>query len=240
MLHRMTVAPATVPPPALAEMELFLGLSAEALADVAACARARHIGKDTVVFSQGAEAAACHALLDGRVRVTQSDEAGAALLVRFIGPGEMFGTVALFTDRQYPAEAVTVLDSIEVCWSEAALLGLIGRHPLIALNMVRIIGARLREVQERLREVAFQRVERRIAHALLRLAAHTGQPAEEPTTIAFPLTRRNVADMCGATLHTASRVLTAWEKAGLIATRRQRVTIRDLAGIQQVAEDSPH
>ncbi len=236
----MTAAPVTVSPSALAGMELFVGLPAAALAEVSARARVRRLARDTVVFLQGSAAAACHALLEGRVRVTQSDEAGAELLVRFIGPGEMFGTVALFTDRRYPAEAVTVLDSIEISWSEAALLELIGRHPLIALNMVRIIGTRLREVQERLREVAFQRVERRIAHALLRLAAGAGQAIDERTTIGFPLTRKDVADMCGATLHTASRVLTAWEKAGLVATQRQRVTIRDAEGLRQIAEDSPH
>jgi CRP-like cAMP-binding protein len=71
----------------------------------------------------------------------------------------MFGTVALFTDRRYPAEAITSLDATEVHWSESALLELIERHPRIALNLVRIVGERLREVQERLREVASQRVD---------------------------------------------------------------------------------
>src|SRR5690348_613733 len=100
--------------PVLARMELFEGLSPEALAEVAACARVRRLGRDTVVFSQGDIAAACHVLLEGRVRITQSDEEGAELLVRFIGPGEMFGTVALFTDRRYPAEAVTATDSVAI------------------------------------------------------------------------------------------------------------------------------
>ena len=150
----------------------------------------------------------------------------------------MFGTVALFTNGEYPAAAVTVIDSVEISWPEAALLELIALYPQIALNMVRVIGVRLREVQERLRELASQRVERRIAHALLRLAAQAGRPAGGRTTIDFPLTRKDLADMCGATLHTVSRIMTAWERSGLIASRRQRVSIHDPAAIQRIAEDA--
>lgn len=151
------------------------------------------------MFVQGEAAERCHALIQGRVRITQSDEEGAQLVVRFIGPAEMFGTVALFTDRKYPAEAVTVIDSIEISWTEAALRDLIGRHPKIALNIVTIIGARLREVQEWLREFATQRAECRIARVLLRLAAQAGRGASDEATIDFPLTRKDVAEMCGAT-----------------------------------------
>ena len=218
-------------------MELFEGLSPQALSEVAASSHVRRLGRDTVVFSQGDAATACHALLEGRVKITQSDADGSELLVRFIGPREMFGTVALFTDRRYPAEAIVVLDSTVISWSERVILRLIERYPPIAFNMVRVIGKRLREVQERLREVASQRVERRMAHALLRLAAVPRGHSKEPSAIDFPLTRKDVADMCGATLHTASRVLTAWEKAGLIASQRQRVTIRDREGLERIAED---
>lgn len=150
----------------LSGMALFKDLSAEGLADAATRGRVRNVARGAVIFSQGDDASACHALLEGRVRITQSNEDGAELLVRFIGPGEMFGTVGLFTDGRYPAEAVAVLDSIEIHWPEPVLSDLLARHPPIALNMVRIIGARLRDMQERLREVGLLRVERRIAHVL--------------------------------------------------------------------------
>ena len=224
-------------PEALAGMELFIGLAPPALAEVAARARLSHLAKNATVFEQGQLADRCHALINGRVRITQSDQDGAQLVVRFVGPGEMFGTVALFTDRAYPAEAVAVTDSIEISWTETALLDLIARHPQIAVNILKVVGARLREVQERLRELATQRVERRIAHVLLRLAARAGQMAGPGTLIDFPVTRKDVAEMCGATLHTVSRILTAWEKAGLLATDHRRITIRDPAALQRIAED---
>lgn len=226
-----------LPPDALAGMELFLGLPAPALADVAGCGRLRCLAKGAIVFAQGQAADRCHAVIEGRIRIAQSDQDGAQLLVRFVGPGEMFGAVALFTDRLYPAEASAVTDCVEISWTEQALLGLIDRHPRIAVNILKAVGARLREVQERLRELATQRVERRIAHVLLRLAAQAGQAEGAGTVIGFPLTRKDVAQMCGATLHTVSRTLTVWEKAGWLGTGRQRVTILKPDAIRRIAED---
>ena len=131
-------------------------------------------------------------------------------------------------------------DSIETSWTEAALFELIHAYPQIAINIVKIVGARLREVQERLRELATQRVERRLAHVLLRLAIQAGEDTSGGTTIDFPVTRKDVAAMCGATLYTASRILTGWEKAELITTSRRRVTIRNLAAIRRLAGDPQH
>src|SRR5690242_6575898 len=113
----------------IAGMDLFVGLSAPALDEVAARSRAQVLPHRTTLFAQGAPADRCHALLVGRVRIAQSGEEGGQLIVRFVGPGELFGTVALFTDRHYPAEATTVIDSVEISWTEEELRELLHRHP---------------------------------------------------------------------------------------------------------------
>lgn len=223
----------------IAGMEPFRGLSGCALDEVAARARVQVLPRGTILFAQGAPAERCHALLAGRVRIAQSGEEGGQLIVRFVGPGEMFGTVALFTDRHYPAEATTVIDSVEISWTEEELLELLRRHPQIALNLVKIVGGRLREAQERLRELATQRVEQRIAHALLRLANCDAPAAGKSRAIDYPLTRQDIADMCGATLHTASRVVKAWERAGYVTSNRKALRIVDVAEILRIAGASP-
>lgn len=236
-LRHMSRAIEAPNPHDLSSVELFSGLPTSALAEVASRARLRRLAKGTRVFAQAEIAERCHTLLRGRIRITQSDEDGEQLVVRFIGPGETFGTVPLFTDHAYPAEARAMVDSIEASWSEADLRDLIGRYPHIALNITRIIGSRLQEAQERLRELATQRVHRRIAHALVRLAVQAAADKGGRSTVDFPLSRKDLAEMCGATLHTASRVLTVWEKAGLISSTRQHITIRKLADIRRIADD---
>ena len=89
-----------------------------------------------------------------------------------------------------------------------------------------------------MRELATQRAERRVAHAVLRLARQAGRSTIDGTAIEFPLRRKDVADISGTTLHTASRILTAWEKAGLLVTHNQRLTVRQPAELFQIAEDA--
>lgn len=222
---------------ALAAIELFYGLPSPTLETVAASARVRRLPKDLRIFSQGDGEVRAHAVIEGGVRITQSGSDGAQIVIRFIGPGEMFGTVSLFTDGRYPADAVTLLETLEASWSEAQLLELIHRHPQIGINAIRIIGRRLQEVQDRVRELATQRAERRVAHAVLRIAHQAGHSTIEGTAIEFPLRRKDLADIAGTTLYTASRILTAWEKAGFLATRNRRLTIRHPSEIVRIAED---
>jgi CRP-like cAMP-binding protein len=226
------------PPEALENSELFGGLPASGVAEAIACGRVQTFHKGTTIFIQGAPAERAHIVLAGRVRIQQTDEEGAQMVVRFIGPGQTFGTVGMFTNRLYPGDAIAVTDSSEMSWSEQALLALMAHYPPIGMNLIRTIGRRLQESQDRLRELATQRVERRIANALLRLAAQAGKTGSSGTEIDFPLSRKDVAEICGASLHTVSRTLKSWEMQGAIHTSHQRLTIRDIEDIRRRAEET--
>ncbi len=219
-------------------MDLFFGVPSSVLELAAAAARQRRVPSGTRLFNQGDESVRAHAVVEGGVRISQAGSDGAQVVIRFVGPGEMFGTVALFTDGRYPADATALGETREASWSEPELLDLMTRHPRIAINAIRIIGKRLQEVQNRVRELATQRAERRIAHALLRLARQSGQSTAAGTAITFPLRRKDVADLAGTTLHTASQILTAWEKAGLLVSRERQLTIRRRPALRRIADDA--
>ena len=206
---------AQIPPQSLAAMELFRGLPPSALESAAACARVRRLPKDMCIFNQGDDSVRAHAIIEGGVRIAQSGSDGAQVVIRFIGPAEMFGTVALFTDKRYPADAITLAETLEASWSEDELLGL-----------------------DRVRELATQRAERRVTHAVLRLARQAGHSTVDGTAIEFPLRRKDLADIAGTTLHTASRILTGWEKAGLLTSHNQHQTNRNTSEILRIAEDA--
>jgi CRP-like cAMP-binding protein len=223
-------------PEALLAMELFAGLSPAGIDEVQAAARLRHAAKETRLFNQGDIAGRAHALVQGSVRLSQSGSSGEQVIIRFIAPGETFGTMALFTDKQYPADADALAESVVASWSEDDLLRLMNRHPQIAMNVIRIIGKRLKEVQERIRELSTQRVEQRVARAVLRLAHQAGHSTVGGTAIEFPLRRKDVANISGTTLHTASRILTAWEKDGLLVSENQRLTLCKPTEISKIAD----
>lgn len=221
----------------VAGVELFRGIAPVAQQEVIACARVRRIVRDTRIFNQGDMDVRAHVLIEGAVRISQSGRDGLQILMRLIAPGEMFGTVALFTDRRYPADADTMMDSLEASWSEADLLKLMQRHPQIAVNALKIVGVRLQEAQNRLRELAKQPVEQRVAHVIARLSRQIGLKTEHGVSILFPLRRKDIADLCGTTLYSVSRILTTWEKAGWLRSRDLQLTIRKPNEIRRIAED---
>jgi CRP-like cAMP-binding protein len=222
-------------PTPLPSLELFAGLSSAELDVVLQSARIRQVAKETRIFNQGDAAGCAYIVIQGSIRIAQSGNDGDYVIIRFIGPGETFGTVALFTDHFYPADADTLNDAVIASWNEDDLRGLMLRYPQIALNVIRVIGKRLEEVQDRVRELSTQRVEQRVARAVLRLAHQAGLPTEAGTTIEFPLRRKDVADISGTTLHTASRILNAWEKAGLLISANQKLTICKAGEIGKIA-----
>jgi CRP-like cAMP-binding protein len=227
-----------ISPQSLAAADLFQGLPLSVLEIVAGAARARRVRPGTRIFNQGDEGVRAHAVIEGGVRISQSGSDGAQVVVRFIGPGETFGTVALFTDHRYPADATALAETVEASWSEPQLLDLMTGHPQIAINAIRIIGGRLQEMQNRTRELATQRAERRVANALMRLSQQYGRRTSAWTVIHLPLGRKDVADVAGTTLHTASRILTGWERAGLLVSHRRRLTIRDPSELLRIAEEA--
>ena len=83
------------------------------------------------------------------------------------------------------------------------------------------------ELNNRVVEMATQEVEQRIANALLRLVNQTGRKVENGIEIDFPITRQDLSEMTGTTLHTVSRLLSAWEKQGLVESRRKRIVVRE-------------
>ena len=220
---------------AIAALELLDGLPPAAIGEVTAHARIQAVPRGARLFDQGEPVERAHVLLSGAVRIAQAGADGGEVVIRFIGPGEVFGSVAIFTDHCYPADGVAMVDSIEASWAHAELLGLIERHPRIAVNLVAIVGRRLAQLQNRVREMATQRAECRIANTLLRLARQAGQANGAGTAIAFPLRRKDIADISGTTLHTVSRTLAEWRRRGWVADGKRGPILLSLEAIEQVA-----
>ena len=116
-----------------------------------------------------------------------------------------------------------------------ALAELMERHPRIATNALGVVGRRTEEMLQRSQQFATEPVERRIAWVLLRLVSQTGRSAGADIEVGFPLSRQDIAEMAGTTLHTVSRTLRAWERQGLVSGGRQRVAIRDERALRAIA-----
>ena len=224
----------------LAGVPLFQGLDARALAQAAASSRTVRVAAGRAFFREGEPAQLFYVLRSGRVKFTQISAEGHEVILRLIGPGEPFGGVSAFADNAtYPVTARAVEPSEAQAWDGARITALMQQFPTIAINAAKMIADRLHELQRRHRELMTERVERRIARALLRLAEEAGRRVEGGVEIDFPLSRQDLAQMTGTTLFTVSRTLSAWEHEGFIVAGRRRVTVRNPDRLLRIAEDLP-
>jgi CRP/FNR family transcriptional regulator, nitrogen oxide reductase regulator len=225
--------------PYLRESILFRGMDDESLLEVVRAGRLRRVKNDGFFFHQGDPARVLYVLVDGRVKFTQVTAEGHQVLVRVSGPGEVFGAVAALGDAVHPATAQAHADSAALGWTSEVISGLMERFPKMALNVVRFLAGRVKEFQDRYRELATERVERRVAHALLRLADQIGRPVDDGILIDLTLSRQDIAEMTGTTIFTVSRILSGWEAQGIIESGRERVIVRKQADLDAIAEDIP-
>jgi CRP-like cAMP-binding protein len=223
----------------LRQVKLFQGLDRAALVMVAKAARAVHVKAETYFFRQGTNAETIYVLQRGRVRLSQKVPEGHDVLLRLIGPGEVFGPTATLKDRLYPVSALAARRCQALAWEGRTMVRLIEDHPRIALNTIEDLSAHIQELRERYLELATQRVEQRIAHALLRLADKVGWRSEEGMMIDVSLSRQDLAEMTGTTLYTVSRTLRGWQRRGLVKAGRQRVMLLQLKELIAIAEGGP-
>jgi CRP-like cAMP-binding protein len=212
------------------------------MADLQVVLQASHqheVERNAYFFHQGDPATDFYVLAEGEAKLTQVTPEGHQMLMRFAGRGECFGGVAALRQAVYTLSAQAVEDCLALAWDGETLTGMIERYPRIALNMLEVVAGHYRRLLDRYQEVATERVERRVARALLRLAGQVGQKEEGGVLIGLPLSREDLAEMTGTTLYTVSRILSRWEHQGLVESGRERVRIHHPHALVAIAEDLP-
>jgi len=155
----------------------------------------RMIEEGEFFFFQGDPATYFYILVSGRAKLLQSNPAGQQVNLRMINEWQMFGALgAIRPDAIYPATAQALEPSSALAIKSDFLHDALQTRPYLNLSLMQLMTSYIQEMQERYRELATERVERRIALTILRLASQIGvRSASEETMIELPLSRQDVA-----------------------------------------------
>ncbi len=204
---------------------IFAGLDAPGRLMILAAARAVSLKARDVLAREGDPATTFYLVQLGHLKLSRLSPDGSEIVLRFVGPGGPFGGVVAVSETLYPLTATAAEPARVLAWNRDVLLELIATHPQLHTNIVTQISHHLSDALTRVQEVTTDRVEQRVARALIRLAAHGGVPTATGVDIAHPLTRNELAGLVGTTLFTVSRLLARWEADGLIASKRRRISV---------------
>jgi CRP-like cAMP-binding protein len=223
----------------VARCQLFRELSEIECKQIIDQGRVYDVLKGSYFFHQGEESTMLYVIISGQVKLSQVTAEGQQVIVNYFAPGEGLGIIVALNETPYPVSAEAVEDSTAVGWGREAMLDLMRLYPQLAFNGMQMVGRRFTQMQTRFQELATQRVEQRVARALMRLVRQFGRRLPEGVLIDMPLSREDLAQMTGTNLYNVSRILSKWEGEGLIASGRRQVILLKAHELVLLAEDLP-
>jgi CRP-like cAMP-binding protein len=226
-------------PAFLRGLPVFAGVPDKELRGLAASARAESFRVREYVFVEGDSADWFCVVHSGRIKILRQSRAGKEVVLELLGRGEPFGGVAVIERRPYPASAQAAQASVVVKIPREPIIALSERHPAIIRQMALIIGRRLRDAHDSVKSLAVDSVEARLAAAVLRLGEREGAPGPRGLMLPFHLTRQSLADMTGTTVESAIRVMSRWQKDGVVRDDAGRLVLSDLEALRALADGDP-
>src|SRR3954468_16604680 len=225
----MTVRTTRAPREAIAELlrrvSLFSELSGEELEKIARVAVPRSYPSGSIILREGDPGDTCYILRSGRAGGVRRQPAGRAITLTNLGPGEIFGELAMFGGEVRSATVEAVDDVQAVAILAGDLKRLLNQHPQIAVKLLGGLAERLRETNARISRQSFQKVSSRVAGVLVELAetgTRTGVqgPGGQVNEGVGRPPRAARPQLAGPSREAASRFLATLQRAGVLTTKR--------------------
>ncbi len=221
------------PPVPFSAVPILAPLTAEDRAALGPLCELRAYEKGGVIFEEGQPALFIHFLFLGRVKIVKAAP-DRDLILEILGPGEPVGAVAVFEQRPFPATAVALEPSGTISIPEREFFHLVEKRPEITRRLLAGLTMRLMALNRRLADTTGS-VEYRAARLFSTLAERVGQRRADGLFVPIHLSRQEIADLAGTTIETAIRIMSRWQKDGLVETEKDGFLIRQVDALRALA-----
>jgi len=186
----------------------------------------------TRIFAEGDSCRSFVALLEGSVRVSKLSESGRELLLYFVRPGDfcILSVSCLLGGAEFPAQGTATenLDGINL--PGPLFESLVEHCPDFRHDVFALMGDRLGNMLRLVEEVAFLRLDQRLASLLLQRSEGNEDP--------ILATHQELADDLGSSREIVSRILESFELEGWIELGRKRIVLLERHRLERAAGDS--
>lgn len=210
----------------LKKSDIFSKLREEEFQAISSLFDVKKYKNNETIFLEGDASDNFYLVASGSVKVLKHTVIGKDIILEMMSPGDVFGGVAVLDKKPYPASAEAMEAASVIKISRHDLLKIMEEYPVLKLEIVKYFSDKLRDAHEMLKNIATERVERRIASLLLKLSEKIGVDDGEFIRIDFPLTRQEIAEMVGTTVETCIRTMSKFQKDGLIKSSNSRILIK--------------
>lgn len=209
----------------------FADLGAEAVESIAALCVTRSLAAEEVLFLKGDPGDALYAVRRGQIRIATGTGAGKRLTLNLLGPGDVFGEVALLDGRSRTADAIATEATELFMVHRRDFLDLLTRRPMVAVRIIELLCERVRWMSDRMEESVLLPLSTRLARRIIALAEDYGAELR--------VSQEELAVFIGATRESVNRQLQTWKRKGLIEIGRSRIRLINRAGLTHALEAGP-
>ncbi len=214
----------------LSDVELFRDLSERDMADLDRVTTITAVPRGRVFYEPEDVSEVLFLIREGRVQLYRISPEGKKLVIATLGPGALFGEMALLGQKMHNAFAEALDDCRIFVMSRADLERLILDKPEVGRRVLETTDRRLKDAEQRLEDMAFKSIPARLASLLIRLSMEQGSDE----IIGF--THQDLAETVGTYRETATQVLNDMKGEGLIEIGRKRIRILDRARVEALAQ----
>ena len=212
---------------------LFASLDDEAFAALTEEITEVNLSRGATLFYEGDPGDQLYFIVSGKMKLGRTASDGRENLVAVMGPGEIFGEMALFDPSPRSTSATAVSETRLDGLKHENLRKVIQRSPEVSAQLLQALARRLRRTNENLADLVFSDVPGRVAKALLDLADRFGRPAADGLLVAHDLTQEELAQLVGASRETVNKALAEFVQRGWIRLEARAVVILDLQRLKQ-------
>lgn len=215
---------------------LFRGLAPRHLEGLERASHRRAVERGEALFRAGDEADSITLITVGLVKVVRYLPDTTETILGLFGPRELVGLIAALQGHAYPATAIALSQRVEVLSvRSAAVLEVMRQETALALTINQALIYQAKILHEKIDVMSAGAVPQRLASLLLTLAERFGDEQEgHSTLVPVVLSRGELSSLVGARVETVIRVLSRWQKQGILETSREGFLLRDISALAAV------
>src|SRR5215469_11986336 len=214
--------------------ELFDGLSDAIRESILSASVQRVFDSGEKIFLEGEPKQKLFLLVKGLVKVSQLNSKGDEVILRLNVPGQVIGSLSDMVGSTLTSSAVAFQSSKVAMWSWPTFQAIMDRVPLVLRNVEQMMVHQITQLSSRICEISTAPVEFCLARTLIRMTDQIGRRVNGQLEVS--LTQQVLCEMIGTGVFHVNRLLSAWERQGLVTRRRCVIVVRDLAGLKRLCE----
>jgi CRP/FNR family transcriptional regulator, cyclic AMP receptor protein len=214
----------------------FRQLPTNALDQIRSYGVRKQVQRGALIFAKGDPGSSVMAVLDGSVRISVSTINGYEVVLAQVSRGDVFGELAVIDGQPRSANATAVENCELMVIERRNFLPFILSYPEVAIKLLELVSARLRQSNEQIEDVMFTGLQVRLARAILKLVKMTGC---DVGPLRLVITQRELSQMIGVSREATNKQLRVWEKRGWIRLDHGALTVLNGLALSRINDELP-